>query len=84
MEFILFIAVAIILALVATNFTHWVHVLRYKKCKVGKEYSSCMKNDTTKAVVTKIDKNIIWYKLNKDGEVSKQLFSDREYFFTNW
>lgn len=84
-EFILFLAVAALIIIIATNFTHWVHVIRYKRCRIGSTYSGPIKGDKTKAVVTDKKDHIIWYKLlHEDGTYSDETFANYDEFFFIW
>lgn len=83
LQFLIFIFAAIIIVLVTTNITHWIHVIRYKRCKVGNVYSSTMKNDKTQIIVTNIKNNIIWFKMKyEDGTVTEDDFLTYDDFFT--
>lgn len=82
MEFLIFLLSALLIVIIATNFTHWVHVLRFKACEVGDEYSSTIKNDQTRTIVTNIKGNIIWFKKKfEDGSYSEESFLDYDAFF---
>lgn len=82
MEFLIFLLSALLIIIIATNFTHWMHVLRFGMCKVGKEYSSTMKGDKTKTIVTRIDNNIVWFKYKfENGNCSEEFFLDYDSFF---
>lgn len=82
MEFLIFLLSALLIVIIAINFTHWMHVLRFYTCKVGKEYSSTIKGDKTKTVVTKIDGNIVWFKYKfENGNYSEEFFLDYDSFF---
>lgn len=81
-QFLIFVLVATIIVLVTTNMTHWIHVIRYRRCKIGKVYSSTIKNDKTQIIVTNIKKDIIWFKMKyEDGTVTEDDFLPYDRFF---
>lgn len=82
LQFLIFIFVAIIIVIITFNITHWIHVIRYKCCKLGKVYSSTMKNDKTQIIVTNIKNDIIWFKMMyEDGTVTEEDFLTYDKFF---